>query len=63
MSDPYIYEPHKPRKRGNITWMVCDGCGLVYLNNEFTRWSIKKGCNYQDSPQFEDARKRFTGFK
>lgn len=53
----YVYEPHKPGKRKGIPWPVCCYCGLVYLNNEFTRWSVKKGCNSREHPGYEAQRR------
>lgn len=39
---------------------VCKSCGLVALNNDFTRWSIDKGCYSDLHPEYKNARKRFT---
>lgn len=31
----------------------CIKCGLVALNNEFSRWCIRKGCNHEDNEGFK----------
>lgn len=35
----------------------CSKCGTVYLNNEFSRWSIDKGCLSDIHPSFKAKRK------
>jgi hypothetical protein len=53
----YVFEAHDPVKRfKRLSWLVCKYCGLVYLNNRFTKWSIKKGCNSSDHPDYERMR-------
>ena len=39
---------------------VCSGCGLVALNNDFTRWAISKGCMNHLHPDFKNAYRRYT---
>lgn len=39
---------------------VCSNCGLVALNNEFTRWSIDKGCYADLHPQYKSVKIRTT---
>lgn len=41
----------------------CSSCGLVQLNNDFTRWCIQKGCEYDIHPQYYAARIKYTGRK
>ena len=36
-------ESRTPVKIKCLSWLVCRGCGLVYLNNEATRQAIKNG--------------------
>ncbi len=48
-------EPHGPWVAG-IYKTYCQGCGLVRLNNAFTEWAIKYGCNNTDHPNYENAR-------
>lgn len=44
----YSQETHQPVKMfKRLPWLVCKKCGLMYLNNSFTRWCIDKGCNYE----------------
>jgi hypothetical protein len=38
----------------------CTKCGLIFLNNKFTEWAVAKGCNNEDSPEYERARKRLS---
>lgn len=52
----YTYEPHEFTKKV-LHWYYCRKCGLVYLNNEFTAWAVKKGCNDKDHPDYEKMRK------
>ena len=42
----YSYERHKPIKLKNTPWLYCQYCGLLYLNNQATKWCIRMGCNY-----------------
>jgi len=58
-TEPYKYIPHGPwvpLKGAGKTY--CVGCGLVRLNNAFTRWAIDKGCNNEDHPQHNLHRKK-----
>lgn len=32
---------------------VCEKCGLVWLNNHITEWSVKKGCDATNHPDFK----------
>ena len=57
----YTYAPHSPAKRKNMPWHVCRNCGLVYLNNAFTAWAIKVGCNNNEHPDIDAMRHKFTG--
>lgn len=43
--ETYSYEPHSPVKSKAFPWLFCKHCGLLYLNNKFTKWSIRMGCN------------------
>lgn len=38
----------------------CMGCGLIALNNDFSRWCADKGCYYDLHPQFQSTKKRLT---
>jgi len=51
-------EPH------NFNWklkgcpqFICVHCGLMLLNNDFTRWCVQKGCSYSDHPDYENQKK------
>lgn len=39
---------------------VCNTCGLVALNNDFTRWAMNKGCMNHLHPDFKNAYRRYT---
>lgn len=55
----YKMEPHNyssGRKAGGKP--VCSRCGLVALNNEFSRWSVGVGCLSELHPQYSRQRKR-----
>lgn len=58
--DGYKKEEHSWYKPKRMPWSVCRYCGLVSLNNQLTRWSIDKGCNYKDHPGYKDAVLRYT---
>jgi hypothetical protein len=51
----YKFEAHGPWVIGSYK-TYCQGCGLVRLNNDFTNWAIKHGCNNRDHPGYEAAR-------
>lgn len=36
-------EPHSPKALKRFPWLVCSGCGLVYLRNEATRKALRSG--------------------
>ena len=59
----YEYEPHHFVKRKLMPWQFCQKCGLVTLNNPFTRWSIDKGCNSRFHPSYEHAKKKYTALR
>ena len=48
----YIFEAHSPIKIKVIPWLFCKYCGLIFLNNELTKWCIKMGCNHEDHMQY-----------
>lgn len=59
MMPAYTMEPHNAT--GSIVGKkYCVKCGLIYLNNAFTQWAIKKGCNNEDHPEHANMR-RTTG--
>lgn len=54
--EAYKFVPHSfTRKAAGKQY--CVKCGLVALNNEFTAWSIKMGCNSELHPQYKQKRK------
>lgn len=52
----YKYEPHDFRGKV-LNYNYCIKCGLIALKNKFTRWSIDKGCNSEDHPDYEKYRR------
>ncbi len=54
---PYKLVPHSFKRRF-LSWAICSGCGLLYFRNPLTTWAIKKGCNYDDHPQFKTQGRR-----
>lgn len=34
----------------------CVKCGLVGLNNAFTDWAVRMGCNHRDHPSYANKR-------
>jgi len=61
-SEPYKMEDHVFSYRicGKL---VCQRCGLVALNNNFTRWSIRMGCRSEDHPNYKSQRNKAGGVK
>lgn len=57
IKEVYKYEPHN--FNGTIAGKkYCLKCGLVALNNSFTKWGIDKGCNNKEHPGYENQRKK-----
>ena len=54
--EPYKFEAHKFDLRAGGK-QYCAYCGLFALNNEFSAWSIRMGCNHRGHSQY--ASKRF----
>ena len=55
-------EQHSFNKKINgLPYLICSKCGLISLKNEFSRWCIQQGCDYQSHPQFLSKKKQFTG--
>jgi hypothetical protein len=52
----YKFEAHGPWVAGSYK-THCQGCGLVRLNNSFTEWAIRMGCNNRDHPNYETVRR------
>lgn len=59
--EQYKHEPHSFKEDCRITGKpYCSKCGLIALNNPFTRWSIEKGCLSELHPSYEAQRKKAT---
>ena len=48
-------EPHNFSLRAG-SYQYCCKCGLVAMNNEFSRWAMKTGCDNKDHPGYEHKR-------
>jgi hypothetical protein len=59
--EPYKMEPHRfdTMIAGK---QMCSRCGLMRLNNKFTDWAVKKGCNNDDHPDYARMRKLTNPF-
>ena len=36
----------------------CSKCGLIALNNDFTRWSVRMGCDSDLHPRYKSERRK-----
>jgi hypothetical protein len=61
VEEKYKFVPHhfKGRVCGK---QYCTKCGLVALNNPFSQWSIKMGCNSEYHSQYKQMRKTSRRF-
>lgn len=57
--EPYTFEPHKFERRAGGK-VFCTFCGLFQLNNDFTAWSMRMGCNHRDHPGYANKRYELT---
>jgi hypothetical protein len=56
----YTFESHSPQPLKGTPWVYCRYCGLVYLNNSISKWSIKMGCNSSLHPLFKQMLNKST---
>lgn len=56
----YSLETHSPIKLKGTPWIYCKYCGLLYLNNQITKWCIKMGCNHEYHKQYKMMLRRMT---
>lgn len=54
----YSFEKHKPVKLKGTPWLVCQYCGLLYINTPITKWCIKMGCNHTYHHDYNKMLKR-----
>ena len=60
VKEKYKMEPHSFQGRvGGKAY--CTRCGLISLNNEFTRWSTEKGCLSDLHPSYKSQRNKAGG--
>ena len=57
VKEPYKYEPHSFTGRV-VGRQYCVRCGLVALNNQFTSWCIRMGCNNEGHPNYNSQRRK-----
>ena len=43
-----------------ISYPVCKNCSLIYMNNPFSQWAIRMGCNYKEHLNYNSSLKKFT---
>lgn len=55
--DAYKMQDHAFFQHKRIGKSVCRKCGLIALNNEFSNWAMKNGCNNEEHPSYESKRK------
>ena len=55
--DTYKMQEHSFVFSGRCGKSICSRCGLVALKNEFTSFSIDKGCFSELHPQYQTKRK------
>jgi hypothetical protein len=61
-SPPQKYKMELHSMSGRINnKSYCSKCGLIALNNNFSRWSVDKGCNSELHPSYKSQRKKAGG--
>ena len=58
--EPYKMEGHSFVPLKHVGKQYCRKCGLIALNNDFSQWCVRMGCNAEDHPQYASTRHRFT---
>jgi len=41
-------------KLAGLPNFICSKCGLIRLNNQFTDWCVRHGCDYETAPGYKD---------
>lgn len=57
VKESYKMISHSFNKR-IVRKQYCSKCGLLSLNNEFSRWAVKMGCNNIDHPAYKSQRNK-----
>ena len=57
VEEKYKFKAHSFTKR-IVGKQYCSSCGLLSLNNDFTRWAVKMGCNNSLHPNHKRELKR-----
>ena len=58
----YKFKAHSFTKRV-AGKQYCSNCGLVSLNNDFTRWAVRMGCYNEAHPGYKSQRKKASLIK
>lgn len=57
----FVPQPHAFNRRVRcIPWVICSRCGLIKLNNPFTDWCARTGCNHDEHPEYQKQRDKAT---
>lgn len=56
VKESYSMVPHSPVS-SRFGKKYCSKCGLIYLNNKFSRRSVDKGCQSEYHPDYKRMRK------
>lgn len=59
MSD-YNYESHQFVFNKKIGKTYCVKCGLILLNNDFSKWASEKGCHNEYHSSYKSIKTKFT---
>lgn len=62
-SDQYTFEPHHFVHVRFMSYPLCTKCGLVFLKNALTAWSVKKGCDARLHPDFKAQVRKHTALR
>ena len=54
--EKYSYEPHSFTQK-SVGKDVCSKCGLMALNNPFSKWAVKMGCKNDLHPAYKSKRR------
>lgn len=55
-----MVEHHAFVIRPSIGKAVCKHCGLIKLNNPFSDWCVRNGCDAEDHPNYKTIRAQLT---
>lgn len=41
-----------------MPYLICSKCGMVKLNNPFSVWCAKMGCDHEEHPDYNNQRNK-----